>query len=557
MKRIGICDSHDASLVLVEDEKIVFALSEERLTRRKRQQGFPVASIHYMMKKYGNHVDTVIVSGRYGRGLFRLCNSLYTQGPTIKNILSPFSRFVACIENFIARTFILKTIDYFVSYFCLKRMCHAIGLSFEKIILVDHHSAHLISAMSGVYSERFIAASFDAYGDAKSAHIVCVQNKKILYEQTISYKHSIARLYGVITAYLGFSEGDEGKVMALADLGKETECVQLIHSLFNLEKKTFRLNQSYLSNDFKRRLFHYAKPDIAFALQRVVESLVRDIFSLILNTCNFVSAPDLLLAGGLFSNVKINQKLKETGLFKNIFINPYMSDGGCAFAALKESEEFVYNSRDVIQTVNLGPSYDDEKIKNILDTYNICYTYCEAIETHIAVLLSEGHVIARFNGPMEFGPRALGNRSILYQTNDVTVLEWLNKRLHRDTFMPFAPITLDGFQRECYLDIDDSDYVTPYMTMSFQCTDYMKRVSPNVVHVDGSARVQIVRQSQNPSLFKVLTEYYRLTQIPSLINTSFNMHGEPIVCTPHDAIDTFLRMKLDYLAIGSYLIKLQ
>jgi carbamoyltransferase len=164
-------------------------------------------------------------------------------------------------------------------------------------------------------------------------------------------------------------------------------------------------------------------------------------------------------------------------------------------------------------------------------------------------------VVARCDGRMEYGPRALGNRSILYQPTDASVNEWLNKRLKRTEFMPFAPVTLAEFADQCYENLDGARYPAQFMTITFNCTDWMKKHCPAVVHIDGTARPQLIHHDTNPSYYRILNEYYKITGLPSLINTSFNMHEEPIVCTPHDAIRGFLQGNLDYLALGKYLLQ--
>jgi len=162
--------------------------------------------------------------------------------------------------------------------------------------------------------------------------------------------------------------------------------------------------------------------------------------------------------------------------------------------------------------------------------------------------------VARFDVRMEYCPRALGNRSILYHAREPEVNQWLNQRLGRTEFMPFAPATLYEYRNDCYKNIDGADYAAQFMTVTFDCTDRMKRESPAAVHVDGTARPQLVTPTSNPSFHRIISEYHRLTGIPSVINTSFNMHEEPIVCTPDDALRAFLQENLEYLAIGNFLV---
>jgi len=208
-----------------------------------------------------------------------------------------------------------------------------------------------------------------------------------------------------------------------------------------------------------------------------------------------------------------------------------------------------------LENLYLGPEYSEKEILKELKSYDLKFTYEDNIERKGAGLLSEGKIVARFHGRMEYGPRALGNRSILFQTTDKTVNNWLNKKLKRTEFMPFAPVTLSEFSEKCYKNIKGAEFTAKFMTITFECTDYMKKVSPSVVHVDGTARPQFLSREDNPSFYRILENYYKITGIPSLINTSFNMHEEPIVCSPDDAIRSFIESGIDYLAIEKFLIK--
>jgi len=222
-------------------------------------------------------------------------------------------------------------------------------------------------------------------------------------------------------------------------------------------------------------------------------------------------------------------------------------------AALHQA--YIYNERiPQPQTVYFGPDFSEKNIEKALKKYGLTYKKYKNIEAKIAGLLADKKIIGRFNGRMEYGPRALGNRSILYEAKDRSVNDWLNKRLKRTEFMPFAPVTLEEYAGKCYKNIHGAEYPSRFMTITFNCTDYMKKTSPACVHVDDTARPQIIRRKDNPSYYKILKEYHRITGIPSIVNTSFNMHEEPIVCSPNDAIRAFLSSGIDYLAIGPYLV---
>ena len=234
-----------------------------------------------------------------------------------------------------------------------------------------------------------------------------------------------------------------------------------------------------------------------------------------------------------------------------------MADGGLGYGAAQEvyREKSGDRTPNPINNVYWGPEYNNQEIKKQLDLHGLEYDYCEDIAEKVVECLSDNKVVARFAGRMEFGPRALGNRSILYPANDPNVNDWLNQQLNRSEFMPFAPVTLAEHAKECYLNLQGAEFTSQFMTITFDCTDMMKRQSPAVVHVDGTARPQLISESTNPQYYKILKGYYKNKGVPSIVNTSFNMHEEPIVCTPDEAIRAFIQGNLDCLAIGDYLVK--
>ena len=230
-----------------------------------------------------------------------------------------------------------------------------------------------------------------------------------------------------------------------------------------------------------------------------------------------------------------------------------------------EMEKYKKNRKDernrqivryYLKDVYLGPEYSDAEIKAALDQAGLKYQCYEKIEPRIAKLLAAGKIIGRFNGRMEYGPRALGNRTILVQATDHGVNDALNKKLKRTEFMPFAPAVLMEAAEQCFIGVERARHAASFMTITFACTDFMKQTMPAAVHVDGTARPQLVEKAINPSLHAVISAYEKLTGIPGVINTSFNMHEEPIVCSPDDAIRSFLDGALDHLAIGNYLVAL-
>jgi carbamoyltransferase len=231
-----------------------------------------------------------------------------------------------------------------------------------------------------------------------------------------------------------------------------------------------------------------------------------------------------------------------------------MGDGGCGTgAALYHSQ--TEERKPTISNAYFGPDFSDDEIAKELKEAGLEFTKPDHLAKEVAELIHSGKVVARFDGRMEYGPRALGNRSIMYHAREPEVNQWLNKRLGRTEFMPFAPVTLYEAREKYFFNIKGAEHTAEFMTVTFDCTDQMKKDCPAAVHIDGTARPQLIRREVNPGYYDILKEYEKISGISSLINTSFNMHEEPIVCTPFDGIRAFLQGNLDYLAIGLFLVK--
>jgi carbamoyltransferase len=343
----------------------------------------------------------------------------------------------------------------------------------------------------------------------------------------------------------------EGKIVGLAAYGDPRILVDIILGRFCQEPGLFRILES--NNIYFSRYLStlFPKIDVAAAYQRTLEIIATNYISHYIRRTGIDS---IVLGGGVIANVKLNQRIYEIPGVKRIFVYPNMGDGGCGTGAAFLASRDSLKDREAYNSVYFGPRYSTDLIRRELRAVGLHFNYLELIEPKIAQLIHEGRVVARFNDRMEYGPRALGNRSILYRASEPEVNQWLNQRLGRTEFMPFAPVTLYEERHRCYHHIDGAEYAAQFMTITFDCTDFMKQTCPAAVHVDGTARPQLIRQETNPSLYRILREYYQLSGIPSVINTSFNMHEEPIVNTPRDAVRAFLQGNLDYLAIGNFLV---
>ena len=605
MKVIGLSPlDKDSTVTIVEDGKITYAAAEERFTRTKLQNGFPwraLADGLQATKTDATEVQRVVYPFLDWREETRLfeCN-LATEREFLDQ--SGSSKTNAQVKEALSRvperTYEIpglrqpnermdkgfaKTLAYrflgnerVVSRNVAKRSSSQWGheaSAFHKkwhtelensledfgllgrLKRIEHHSSHAANAYYTSGFDEALVVTLDGYGSGLAGSVGVALFGAIERIHSLEYPHSLGTFYESVTSALGLQPSrHEGKVVGLAAYGDPAVLRDLLLSRFHQEAGNFRILES--NNVYFSRLLaaEFPKIDVAAAYQHVLE----------LVACAYVGhyvqktgLKNLVLSGGVVANVKLNQRLKALAGVEKIFIHPNMGDGGCGTgAALLEFVDPAHRAvSKPLTDVFLGPSFSPDEIAGALATSQLPFTMYTPIEPKIAALIAAGKVVARFNGRMEYGPRALGNRSILYHAKEPAVNQWLNQRLGRTEFMPFAPATLFEARHQCYRNVDGADYAAQFMTLTFDCTDAMKRDSPAAVHVDGTARPQLVSETSNPSFYKVLTEYLRLTGIPSVINTSFNMHEEPIVCTPDDAIRAFLQGSLDYLAIGDCLVE--
>lgn len=421
-----------------------------------------------------------------------------------------------------------------------------------KLTRTEHHLSHAANAYYTSGFDEALIVTLDGYGSGLSGTVSEGRDGQIRRIHSLRYPHSLGTFYESVTSGLGFQAcRHEGKVVGLAAYGDPQVLRDLLLARFEVEDGTFRMVEP--NNIFFARLLatEFPKIDVAAAYQHVLEVIATQYVSHYLRQTGLKS---LVLSGGVVANVKLNQRLRELPEVERIFIHPNMGDGGCGTGAALLPFEGDAVLGQPLSDVFWGPCFNKDEIAEALQRHQLPFTVYTPIEPKVAGLIAAGKVVARFNGRMEYGPRALGNRSILYHAQEPEVNQWLNQRLGRTEFMPFAPATLFEKRHECYQNVDGAEYAAQFMTITFDCTEKMKRISPAAVHVDGTARPQLVTATGNPSFYRILREYYELTGIPSIINTSFNMHEEPIVCTPDDAIRAFLQGNLDYLAIGDCLV---
>lgn len=552
MYLLSIHEDSNANASLFKDGQILCSIAEERLTRVKYQGGFPGKSITCLLHNYNlsmKDIEVIVCANKY----HPLPRILWDKFPTFEHsFLGPMQKITVYYQHALFKNSFLKSTVEKFNKTMLKRKFGC------KVTLIEHHSAHAYSAYITSGFDKAVVVTTDNFGDGLSSAVFCCSDGKCNFVYGSSALNSPGQFYGEIAQALGFHPLLAGKMTGLAGYGNPDTAYNLIKSLFSLtkDKRDFILPTlicKFSGTGVYRKLHAYKKEDIAAAAQKRFEEIM---LAYIKEAIASTGISDIALAGGVYGNVRLNQKIAELKEVKGIFIHPGMSDQGISLGAgLKYLAENTGLKPFKLTNVLWGPEYNNTEIEESLKKTKMQYKHHQNIEQVIAQILSNGKVVARFNGRMEYGPRALGNRSILFQTTDKTVNDWLNKKLRRSEFMPFAPVTLQEYAAQCYLNIEKVKHNTKFMTISVNCTDWMKKTSPAVVHVDGTARPQIITEQDNPSYYKILKEYFLITGIPSLINTSFNMHEEPIVACPADAIRAFKTANLDYLAIGTFLVK--
>jgi len=603
MKVLGISPlDKDSTVTIVEDGVITYAAAEERFTRVKLQDGFPWQSLADALERTGTkpeEIDKVVYpfltydeeTRLFERNLQRekeFLEDTETAATTEaisrakaripakrdpvpglsdpnerqdKGLLKNIAYRVLASEGVVSRNVARRgseqwgrdaTQFHFKWQQELEAGLAETGLQ-GKLKRVEHHLSHSANAYYTSGFDQALIVTLDGYGSGLAGSINVGRDGKIERVHGLEYPHSLGTFYESVTSALGFKPSrHEGKIVGLAAYGDPEVLGDLLRSRFVQANGGFRIIET--NNVYFARLLasQFPKIDVAAAYQRVLEEQA---VAYVSQYVKKTGLKNLVLSGGVVANVKLNQRLREIPGIEGIFIHPNMGDGGCGTGAALAEFAGSQPTRERINDVYLGPEFSAEEISEALRRAQLAFTEYKPVEPKIAMLLAAGKVVARFDGRMEYGPRALGHRSILYHAKEPAVNQWLNQRLGRTEFMPFAPATLYEHRHENYKLIDGADYAAQFMTITFDCTPSMLRDCPAAVHVDGTARPQLVSEKGSPSFYRILTEYHKLTGIPTLINTSFNMHEEPIVCTPDDAIRAFLQGNLDYLAIGSFIVE--
>jgi len=569
---LGITDGISSGAAIAEDGRLLAAVNEEALRRMKMAYGFPRQAIAEVMRISGvapSDIDLVSVASvnaywldgvrAFDGWLEEDDKSIRRSIQAVAGRLGPLIDVVPGIETLY---YTVRSPIFAQRRRGIKRIVSQEFNIAAPVEFVDHHLAHAASAYFTSGFDDALVVTMDGGGDGYSAHVYDVRDGRFERLLTTKAFDSLGNYYAYVTHVCGFkAQKHEGKITGLAAYG-EPRFLDLLDSFITLRdgqlKNVGRVVFQGAVQALRERLpSDWRREDLAASIQQHSERLAAGYIGHHLR-------PDrprnLAIAGGLFANVRINQKLKELPGVDRIFVHPGMTDAGLAVGAalvpcIRGRPNPVPWLHETLPSVYLGAEFSDHQIESELETHGLDYTRADDVETEIARLLAEGHVVARFNGRMEYGPRALGNRSILYQPSDPSVNDWLNDALRRTEFMPFAPATLDEHAESSYHDIAGAREAARFMTITSDVTASTRQTCGGAVHIDGTARPQLVRAADNPSFHRVIEAFYRITGVPTVINTSFNMHEEPIVYSPADAIRAFRLGHLDCLAIGDFLVR--
>ncbi|HEX7090776.1 MAG TPA: carbamoyltransferase C-terminal domain-containing protein [Longimicrobiales bacterium] len=579
MKVLGIATEGDSGAAIAEDGRILAALNEERTSRMKLVEGFPRTSIRETLRLAATTVeelDAVLVSSRQDlfvdelqpfEGWFQHWERAAGLGGTIKRAAGKLSRYRDRLPGLERAYYLLLEPTFRHRRRSIRRILRREFGVRCPIHFVDHHLAHIASAYFTSGFDDALVISLDGGGDGKSGTVYAARTGRLEHLHTIAAFNSLGNYYAYATHICGFkAQKHEGKLTGLAAHG-EPRFLPLLRDMIVEENGTFINRAGVVFGEAARQLERrlpagWKREDLAASIQRHFEELVP---RFVQHWARRTGLRNVAVAGGVFANVRVNQEVHRLPEVDRIFIHPHMGDGGlgvgAALAACVPGLLPVPMTPDPnpLEHVYLGPGFDDDEIAAALRKYGLTPERSDdagaPFEERIAELLAAGHVVARAAGRMEYGPRALGNRSILYQATDPGVNDWLNKNLHRTEFMPFAPSVLYEHREACFEDLAGGEHAAEFMTITFDCTPWMRRRMPGVVHIDGTARPQLVRREVNPEYHRIIEAYHRRTGLPGIINTSFNMHEEPIVCSADDCVRAFLDGKLDYLAIGRFIVK--
>jgi len=561
---LGIsCYYHDSAAALLKDGKVIAAVEEERFSRKKFDDEFPKTAIEWCLK------DAEITSSQISMIAF------YDK---------PILKFERLLDNYIAvaprglYSFLDVIPKWLHKRLWIKDQIKKQLKGFSgKIIFPDHHLSHAAYAFFTSPFDESAILTVDGVGEWTTASFGKANGTKITLSHDIRWPHSLGLFYSAFTYFLGFQVNEgEYKLMGLSSYGKPKFYDTIMNNLIDVKQDgSINMNMKFFAFTYDKVMtnrkfsdlfgivprkesdkieqIHY---DIGASAQKVLEDIILKMVSHIHKQTNM---KNLCFGGGVALNGVANYRILKEGPFEQVHIPPSPGDAGSAIGCA----QFLYYShlnkrrissdpsKRIQENIYVGPHYSNDQINSFLDSYNITYDYLERnpLLEKTAKLISEGKVVGWYQGKMEWGPRALGNRSILADPRNERMKDILNEKIkHRESFRPFAPSVLEEYMSE-YFDID---VPSPYMLMVVPVKKSGK--IPAVTHIDGTARLQTVSKDTNPLYYDLIHEFYKITGVPIVINTSMNVRGEPIVNTPEQAFEMILKTDMDILVMNNFMV---
>ncbi|WP_128543024.1 carbamoyltransferase family protein [Larkinella soli] len=588
---------HDSAAALIEDGRIVAAAQEERFTRKKHDPGFPSNAVKFCLEYGGttlNQLDAIVFYDKPLLKFERLLETYYTFAPR------GLASFLTAMPVWMKDKLFLKRL--------IREELEKLGYDPKKkvkLLFPEHHLSHSASAYYPSPFEKSAILTIDGVGEWATASIGLGEGRQITILKELHFPHSLGLLYSAFTYFLGFKvNSGEYKLMGLAPYGdpQSPDIARYVSIIKDKlidckEDGSVWLNQDYFDYATGLRMVHEKKWEELFgfpkrnpedellpihcnlglAIQYVTEDIV---ITMAKEARRLTGSENLVLAGGVALNCVANGKLQKSEVFRNLFIQPAAGDaGGALGAALAayhiyyEKERIIDYQQDAMSGSYLGPTFSDLDVELMAKRYKATYKrfddFC-LLSEEVARILASENVVGWVQGRMEFGPRALGGRSILGDPRSAEMQKKLNLKIkYRESFRPFAPSVLAEDCAEYF----EYDGISPYMLLvhpvvknrrkplpdnydSLPLRDklyHLRSDLPSITHIDFSARIQTVHRDTNPRYWQLIDSFKKLTGYGVIVNTSFNVRGEPIVCTPNDAYRCFMRTEMDYLVIGNYL----
>lgn len=563
---LGIsCFYHDSSACLIKDGIVIAAAAEERFTRKKHDISFPYHAAMWCLKYMNLSIGDINYVAFYEKPILKFERVLNQH---LEMFPKSFWTFFKSMPSWLNQKLrIIKIIKKKLRYK-------------GDIFFIPHHMCHASSYLLSHFNEAAIL-TIDGVGESITTALGYARGSDIRLTKKIEFPHSLGLLYSAVTAHLGFKvNNSEYEVMGLSCYGNRDRSTNKFYKILKSnvvsikEDGSYKLNMDYFTYHYKDSMLsrkfidEFGKirkgkehikqkhADIASALQMITEDII---IALLKHIYNETGCKNLCLGGGVALNSVANGKILKNTQFENIYIQPAAGDCGCSMGAAFYAYNIILKNkrRFTLENSYLGPEYSHDDIKMFLDKNKIRYSILgsdKQLMKKTAMLLSKGNIIAWFQGRMEWGPRALGNRSILADPRDKKLKTKINLLKRRETFRPFAPIICKD-DAAAYFDMDKPiQKPTDFMLMVYPIKTEKIKLIPGVAHIDGSGRLQTLSQEYNQLLYGLIKEFGKITTLPLLINTSFNVAGEPIVCTPEDAYKSFLNLKIDYLILDNFLI---